>query len=179
MFLWSVFSLIWTEYGKTQTRKTPYLDTFHAVTIKQELVVLDFRYWEAYSEPCQTPKIELFVKIVSGWKLLTIFAKSFILDIWRGSEYASDPNEWLKKVQIRIYMQSYQMWSYIKAIQINTVINNKTWNIIKLRFKISEKYKASMNIQAKPFKNNCKEFITIRIMGTLLKLNSFAGNFTR
>lgn len=36
-----------------------------------------------------------------------------------------------------------------------------------------------MNIQAKPFKNNCKEFITIRIMGTLLKLNSFAGNFTR
>ena len=121
-----------------------------------------------YSEPCQTPKIELFVKIVSGWKLLTIFAKSFILDIWQGSEYASGPNEWLKKVQIRIYMQSYQMWSYIKAIQINTVINNKTWNIIKLRFKISEKYK-TLNVQAKPFKNNCKR----------VYYNTNYGNFTK
>ena len=164
--------------GVFMVRIFPHLDwirentdqkTFHAVTIKQGLVVLDFRYSEAYSEPCQTPKIELFVKIVSGWKLLTIFAKSFILDIWRGSEYASDPNEWLKKVQIRIYMQSYQMGSYIKAIQINTVINNKTWNIIKLRFKISEKYKASLNIEAKPFKNNCKR----------VHYNTNYGNFTK
>ena len=163
--------------GVFMVRIFPHLDwirentdqkTFHAVTIKQGLVVLDFRYSEAYSEPCQTPKIELFVKIVSGWKLLTIFAKSFILDIWRGSEYASDPNEWLKKVQIRIYMQSYQMWSYIKAIQINTVINNKTWNIIKLRFKISEKYK-TLNVQAKPFKNNCKR----------VYYNTNYGNFTK
>ena len=33
--------------------------------------------------------MELFMEIVNGWKLLTIFAKSSILDIWLGSEYAS------------------------------------------------------------------------------------------
>ena len=31
---------------------------------------------EAYSEPSQTPNMELFPKIDSGWKLLTTFEKS-------------------------------------------------------------------------------------------------------
>ena len=31
VFFWFVFSRIRTEYGKIRTRKTPYLDTFHAV----------------------------------------------------------------------------------------------------------------------------------------------------
>ena len=34
--------------------------------------------------------MELFEKIDIGWKLLTIVAKSSILDVWQGSEYASD-----------------------------------------------------------------------------------------
>ena len=33
--------------------------------------------------------MELFVKIVNDWKSLTIFTKSFILDAWQGSKYAS------------------------------------------------------------------------------------------
>ena len=33
--------------------------------------------------------IELFAKVVNGWKLLTIFARSYISDIWQGSEYDS------------------------------------------------------------------------------------------
>ena len=33
--------------------------------------------------------MELFAKIVNAFQLLTIFAKSFILDIWLGFEYAS------------------------------------------------------------------------------------------
>ena len=33
--------------------------------------------------------MELFGKIVTGWKPLTISAKRSILDIWQGSEYAS------------------------------------------------------------------------------------------
>ena len=33
--------------------------------------------------------LELFLKLVSGFQLLTIFAKSSILDVWQGSEYAS------------------------------------------------------------------------------------------
>ena len=42
---------------------------------------------EAYTEPCQTSRIELFAKRVNGLKPLTIFAKSSILDVWQGSEY--------------------------------------------------------------------------------------------
>ena len=40
---------------------------------------------DAYSEPCQSSKMELFAKIVNG---LTVnyFAKSSILDVWQGSE---------------------------------------------------------------------------------------------
>ena len=44
---------------------------------------------EAYL-PFETPNIECFAKIVSGWIQSTIFAKSFILDLLLGSEYVSD-----------------------------------------------------------------------------------------
>ena len=40
-------------------------------------------------ELCQIPKIEHFAKIVNSLYPLTIFAKSFILDVWLGSECAS------------------------------------------------------------------------------------------
>ena len=33
------------------------------------------------------------MKIVYSWKLLTIFAKCSILDVWHGSKYASDHEE--------------------------------------------------------------------------------------
>ena len=45
---------------------------------------------EAYSEPCQTSILVLFVKIVNRWLSLTVFAKSSILDILQGSEYVSE-----------------------------------------------------------------------------------------
>ena len=44
---------------------------------------------EICSEPCQTSNIEVFAQIVNGIKFLTIFAKSFILDVWQDSEFAS------------------------------------------------------------------------------------------
>ena len=37
--------------------------------------------------------MELFAKIVNGWKLLPIFAKSCILEIWQGFEYAFAPEK--------------------------------------------------------------------------------------
>ena len=36
---------------------------------------------EAYSDHCQTFKVERFAKIVNDWKALTIFAKCSILDL--------------------------------------------------------------------------------------------------
>ena len=45
---------------------------------------------EAYSKPCETPKMGIFVKIINSFQPLTIFPKSSILDIWQGSDNASN-----------------------------------------------------------------------------------------
>ena len=44
---------------------------------------------EVYSESSQTSKMESFAKIIDFFHPLTIFAKSYILDMWLGSECAS------------------------------------------------------------------------------------------
>ena len=44
---------------------------------------------EAYSEPSRTSNMELFVKIIKDYLLLTIFTKISTLDVWLGAEYAS------------------------------------------------------------------------------------------
>ena len=41
--------------------------------------------YEAYSEHCKTPKMEIFSKIFNGFQPLRIFTKNFILD-----EYSSE-----------------------------------------------------------------------------------------
>ena len=45
----------------------------------------------AYSELCQTPKVESFAKIVNGFKKITIFKTNSVLEILdiQDSEYAS------------------------------------------------------------------------------------------
>ena len=48
-----------------------------------------FPVGEAYSEPYQTSKMELLLKIGYGFQPLTIFAKSFILDVLADPKYAS------------------------------------------------------------------------------------------
>ena len=45
---------------------------------------------EAYLEPHQTFKMDLFKEIVNGFKSLKIFEKSFILDAGRSSQYTSE-----------------------------------------------------------------------------------------
>ena len=52
---------------------------------------------EAYSEPFQTSKIQVFTNIVIGFSLLTIFAKSSILDVWQDSEFTSETSNNLPK----------------------------------------------------------------------------------
>ena len=46
---------------------------------------------EAYSELCQTSKVESFAKIVNGFKKITIFKRNSISEIFdiQDSEYAS------------------------------------------------------------------------------------------
>ena len=51
---------------------------------------------EAYSKPSQKSKMKLSAKIATGFQLLTIFAKSLIIDALPGSEYTSEFNDpWL------------------------------------------------------------------------------------
>ena len=45
---------------------------------------------EVYSEPSQTSTMELFVKIVKSFQMLTIFIKGSIFDFRLGFEYASE-----------------------------------------------------------------------------------------
>ena len=46
---------------------------------KSRFLIFYFDISEAYSEPSRTSKKESNAKIVNGWKLLTILAKSFVL----------------------------------------------------------------------------------------------------
>ena len=69
---------------------------------------------EAYSEPCQTSKMEVFTKIVSSFLLLTIFTKSSILDVWQDFEQASSPsNDLQKKLHLRCLAWS---WIHLSVI---------------------------------------------------------------
>ena len=45
-------------------------------------------YWEFF----QTPKMELFTKMVNGFQPLIIYAKSSISDVWQVSEHVSAIN---------------------------------------------------------------------------------------
>ena len=44
---------------------------------------------EAYSQPSQASGMQPFGKIVNSFWSLAIFSKSFALDVWLSSEYAS------------------------------------------------------------------------------------------
>ena len=68
---------------------------------------------EAYPEPSQTSKMELFAKIVNGFYPLTIFGKSFILDIWLGSVCA--PRIYVNKyTDIILWKLSYDFFPWVR-----------------------------------------------------------------
>ena len=92
----SVFRLNLGKYGPD---KIPYLNTLHAkeLQVLSSLSLLFNLYsiikilsTEAHSEACQTCKVELFAKLVTGFQPLNVFAKCSILDVWLSSEYACE-----------------------------------------------------------------------------------------
>ena len=78
---------------------------------------------ETYPEPSETFKRELFVKIVNGWKPVTIFAKAFkvvkISQIYSNSRLILDVfNTWLcyflyYKAWVSLYLWIIFVFSYI------------------------------------------------------------------
>ena len=65
---------------------------------------------EAYSEPCQTSKMEVFTKIGNDFSFLTIFVKSSILDIHQDSEFPSEPS---KDLQKNLHLRCLAGWCWI------------------------------------------------------------------
>ena len=64
---------------------------------------------KASSKPCQTSEMELFVKTVKNENLFTVFANSYILDVWQGSEYASKLASKVKDV-LFLNQFKHEMW---------------------------------------------------------------------
>ena len=63
-----------------------------------------------YSKPSKISQMELLEKIDSSVKSLIIFAKIFILDIWKGSKYATESSKATMKTicnQFRIKVFTY------------------------------------------------------------------------
>ena len=85
------------KHGVVITRH--FKETFHEINLFQVLVYCT----EAYSESCQTSKMERFAKIVNSFKPLTIFAKCPILGDWQSSECAS-----LTHSDAEVYLRPYQ-----------------------------------------------------------------------
>ena len=61
-----------------------------------------------FSESSPTSKMEPFGKIIKNFLRLTIFAKSSILDVWQGSEYASGifSLSWMSRFAIALIAKS-------------------------------------------------------------------------
>ena len=89
-----------------QTRKTPTADTFHVVMREANAFQNKLYLFRTYSfenmrsnvywEPSETSKMELFTKIITSFKSLTIFIKSCILDVGLGYECAFEYKDQIK-----------------------------------------------------------------------------------
>ena len=87
---WKMLIKFSKQIGNSQVKMTERWIQDHAKHLRWSFFCKSLLGEEACSKSCQTSKIELFVKIVKSKKLLTIFVKTSILDVWQGSEYASE-----------------------------------------------------------------------------------------
>ena len=71
---------------------------------------------KAYSEPSQTTKMELFAKIVKGFKPLTIFAINLILNVRLDSEYTSAFITFFETAKSKVAEKSYTALLSFKSL---------------------------------------------------------------
>ena len=79
--MWQV-TLVMSKIANLDASQEPFLDFFDEWELLKLLKFSSKIHYlsKAYSEPCQTSKMELFAKIVSGVKPLTTFLTWFIQD---------------------------------------------------------------------------------------------------
>ena len=75
---------------------------------------------EANSEYSQTSKVKLFAITIKSWNPISIYAKTSTVDVWQGSEYAS---ELTSKCKLR--MLQFQINLNIKGIRKPTRKNQE------------------------------------------------------
>ena len=91
--------------------------------------------------------MDRFMKIVSVWKVLSIFTKHSILDVWRGSEYASESrilecfNQWrywqVSKTMTKS-IEQYTIKIYLWSNKHNDKLNRDKWLLQKNFGKIKQ-----------------------------------------
>ena len=70
--------------------------------------------------------MDFFAKIVNGWKPLTIFAKSFIFDVWMVSEYDSEGNAKILYKRIRDLLFCLQILAiFLKQVLLDCATHFK------------------------------------------------------
>ena len=79
----------WKKYKFTKYKEEKYLSRWQLRLTMLNSQKLLLKLLVTFLKPSQTSKMEIVVKIVNGNKLLTIFKKSSILDVWMGSKYTS------------------------------------------------------------------------------------------
>ena len=70
------------------TRYTTRLSFYFLNAPLSATIYFNVYYSQAYSEPCQTSKIERFAKVFNGKNPSTIFTQWFILDVLQNFKYA-------------------------------------------------------------------------------------------
>ena len=85
------------------------------------------KYTEVHSEPCQTSKMELFVKIINGFYPLTIFTKSSISGVWQSSEYDSDCCVMKSPIDSILTFINTSLWKLFVKYHEKTIIDKKYW----------------------------------------------------
>ena len=85
---------------------------------------------KVHLEPCRTSTMKLLEKIDNGYKSLTILAKSFILDIWKSSEYVSGSLTWEVPIFQRYLLKKHQ---YQLSISIFWEPESKTLSAKQMR----------------------------------------------
>ena len=79
--------------------------------------------------------MKYFAKLVHGFQLLTTFAKGFILDVWQGSQYASE-------YRVNLFLPNFSYWSpwkHRKTKDFLMISRGSKGNIRKKRVKMSQR----------------------------------------
>ena len=94
---------------------------------------------EAYSEPYQASKNDIYAKIVNGFLFLSIFPKCSVIDVWQDSVFTSEAsNDLRKKLPFRCFAGFRTHLCIIYFLQ-NYLLPTCLLNLINVFHNISSK----------------------------------------